>query len=87
MPVHYESSDMQNNRDGNDLVTSVEVAACLGIHRVNAAALLRSGKLPANKVGNTWLVRFADLEAFAQSYVKGPGRRTNGVAADGRDTA
>ncbi len=70
---------MQNNHNGNDLVASGDVAALLGIHRVNAAALLRSGKLPAVKVGNTWVVRWADLEAFAQSYIKGPGRRTNGV--------
>ena len=58
----------------NEFVSTAEVAARLAIHRVNAAALVRSGRLPAIKVANRWLVRRDDLERFARSYRKGPGR-------------
>ena len=57
-----------------EFVATAEVAARLAIHRVNAAALVRSGRLPAVKVANRWLVRRDDLERFARSYRKGPGR-------------
>ncbi len=58
----------------NEFVSTAAVAARLAIHRVNAAALVRSGRLPAIKVANRWLVRRDDLERCAQSYRKGCGR-------------
>ena len=54
-------------------VSTSTVAQRLGIHRVNAAALVRSGKLPAVKVGRTWVIDARDLDAFAETYTKGPG--------------
>ena len=51
-----------------ELVSTSEVAIRLGVHRVAAAALVRSGRLPAIKVANCWLVRRADLEQFARTY-------------------
>ena len=58
----------------NELVSTAEVACRLGIHRVNAAMLIRNGRLPAIKVANCWLVLRDDLERFARFYRKGPGR-------------
>ena len=58
----------------NELVSTAEVASRLGIHRVNAAMLIRNGRLPAIKVANRWLVLRDDLERFARFHRKGPGR-------------
>ena len=55
------------------LVSTAAVAARLGINRVNAAALVRGGRLRAVKIANRWLVEERDLERFAETYVKGPG--------------
>ena len=69
--THYMSNQL--SVPISRLVSTNEVAKRLGIHRVNAAALVRSGRLPAVKVGKTWVVASADLERLAKNYVKGPG--------------
>ena len=58
----------------DDLVSTSEVARLLGIHRVTAAQVVRSGRLPALKVANRWLVRRSVLEEFAKTYEGRPGR-------------
>ena len=58
----------------DDLVSTSEVARVLGIHRVAAANVVRSGRLRAFKVANRWLVRRSDLERFAGTYESKPGR-------------
>ena len=57
------------------MVSTSDVARHLGIHRVNAAALVRAGRVPAVKVANRWVVEERVLERFAETYVKGPGRK------------
>ena len=67
---------MVNTREDppDDLVPTSEVARFLGIHRVTAANVVRSGRLQAFKVANRWLVRRSDLERFAETYESKPGR-------------
>lgn len=55
-------------------LSTTGVARRLGIHPVSVARLIRQGRLPAEKVGNTWVVREADLEAFARGYRARRGR-------------
>lgn len=55
-------------------LSTTGVAKRLGIHPVSVARIIREGRLPAEKVGHTWVVREADLEAFAQGYRARPGR-------------
>ena len=58
----------QDSGPVEELVSTSEIADRLGIHRVAAAALVRSGRVPSIKVANRWLVRRADLEQFARTY-------------------
>ncbi len=55
-------------------LASSEAADMLGIHRMAIQKLLREGKLPAEKIANRWLLRRADVEEFAKTYVSKVGR-------------
>ncbi len=55
-------------------LASSEAADILGIHHMAIQKLLREGKLPAEKIANRWLLRRADVEAFAKTYVPKVGR-------------
>ena len=61
------------------VLTLNEAAELLGVHYMTAYRYVRLGLLPAIKVGGTWQVTTADLEAYqAQSsvgVVRGGGRR------------
>ena len=55
-------------------LASSEAAAMLGIHPMAIQKLIREGKLPAEKIANRWLLRRADVEEFAKTYVPKIGR-------------
>ena len=55
-------------------LASSEAAGMLGIHPMAIQKLLREGKLPAEKIANRWLLRRADVEEFAKTYVPKVGR-------------
>ena len=55
-------------------LASSEAADILGIHHMAIQKLLREGKLPAEKIANRWLLRRADVEEFAKTYVPKVGR-------------
>ena len=55
-------------------LASSEAAEMLGIHHMAIQRLLRDGKLPAMKIANRWLLRRADVEEFAKTYVPKIGR-------------
>ncbi|HLU43332.1 MAG TPA: helix-turn-helix domain-containing protein, partial [Microthrixaceae bacterium] len=42
-----------------------QVAQRLGVHYMTAYRYVRTGRLPARREGNVWLVEGADLAAFA----------------------
>lgn len=44
--------------------STVEIAAMFGISQVAVRQAIRRGKLPARKIGNSWLVRIADARAL-----------------------
>ena len=51
--------------------TTVEAAKALGVHRTRIWQLVKSGELPAVKVGRDWLISAATLADFKR---KPPGR-------------
>ncbi len=55
-------------------LASSDAAEMLGIHHMAIQRLLRDGKLPAVKIANRWLLRRADVEEFAKTYVPKIGR-------------
>ena len=52
-----------------------EVSRRLSIHIESARRLARQGKLPAQRLGNKWLVHKDELEEFARQYNPSRGRR------------
>ena len=55
-------------------VTSAEAAAILGINAKSAGFLAHTGKIPAVKMANRWLIPRAFLEEFAKTYTGRRGR-------------
>jgi excisionase family DNA binding protein len=52
-------------------LTAVQVADQLGISKSRVIALIRAGRLPAQKIGVQWLINRADLHKVR---VRKPGR-------------
>ena len=46
----------------------VEAAKVLGVHWETVKRLCREGRIPAEKVHNTWLIHKDKLEQFAATY-------------------
>jgi excisionase family DNA binding protein len=44
------------------------------LSRIRVRVLVRSGELPAEKVGRDWLIRRSVVERFARKERRGPGR-------------
>lgn len=44
------------------LISTKEAAERLGVHRSRVLVLIKSGRLPARRVGTTWVIDEADLE-------------------------
>ena len=55
-------------------VSSLEAAKVLAIPPMAIQKLLKAGKLRGEKIVNRWLIRRADLEEFAKTYVPKVGR-------------
>lgn len=66
-----------------DLIGTAEAARRLGLSEYGGPSLvarwIRDGRLPAIKVGNTWLIRPADLDRLER---RGPGRPPRGASQD-----
>lgn len=54
-----------------DLISSKEAAEKLGVSLRRVQALITSGKLPARKIGNSYVVKEKDLELVKE---RPPGR-------------
>nr|AJG38136.1 MerR-SF superfamily helix-turn-helix DNA-binding domain-containing protein [bacterium enrichment culture clone fosmid MGS-K1] len=52
----------------DNYVGSSEVASILGIHHFAVQRLLRSGRIPSEKIANRWLIPRAAVEEFAKTY-------------------
>lgn len=55
-----------------DLLTAAQVAALSGCHRVTVAQACQHGRLPATKLGKTWLIERQDAEAAIAAGVIKP---------------
>ena len=55
----------------NDIISTNEAAKELGITTIRVRALIRDGRLPAQKIGRDWIIRRVDLD-FVR--VRKPGR-------------
>ena len=53
----------------DQFVSSSEAAQLLGAAHVIVSKLCQSGRLPAVKIANRWLIRKDVLEEFAKTYV------------------
>ena len=51
-----------------------EVAKLLDIHHMSVCRIIRSGRLPAQMIGRSWVVQEEDLEELKRSYVGRKGR-------------
>ena len=56
------------------LLSTRDAATRLGITTRRVVALIRAGRLPALRVGRTWVIREADLELVKE---RRPGRPSN----------
>jgi len=52
----------------DNYLDAVEAAAILGVHWEAVKRLCREGRIPAEKVHNTWLIHKEKLEQFAATY-------------------
>ena len=67
----------------NDYLTVVEAAEALAVHPGTVKRLCREGKLPAEKVHNTWLIMADVVHSFGERYQGRRGRPpTNGVGRE-----
>ena len=57
-----------------EYISSSEATRVLGIHPMSIQKLFQDGKLRGEKIANRWLVRRADVEEFAKTYVPKVGR-------------
>ena len=56
------------------LCSTADVARCLGIHHMSVCRVIRRGRLPARKIGRSWVVQDEDLKELAKSYEARRGR-------------
>jgi len=71
----------------DELLTTAEVGDYLGVGRTTVGRLLQDGQLPAARVGQRWLIRRSDLEAFAPPKHHGLSGVTKAATADAQDRA
>jgi excisionase family DNA binding protein len=65
------------------LLTVAEVAAQLRVSTMTIYRLIRSGELPAVRVGRNYRVRADELEAYLEGQVVDPATLDLGGSADG----
>lgn len=65
-------------------LTTNEVAAKLGVSRRRVLALVAAGRLPAERVGNQFLILPADLAAVKERKPGRPSAPSKAKAAKGR---
>lgn len=58
----------------DDLLSTAEAAAELGIKQPRLNVLLNAGRLPARRIGKVWIIRRADLDLVRD---RPPGRPRN----------
>ncbi len=63
----------------NDKLLSVkEVAQILGVNHQRVQALISQGRLPAQKIGNSYVIKESDLELVAERKTGRPQKSNDG---------
>lgn len=71
----------------NELITVTEAAKRLGVSRSRVHALIRTGRLPATRLSNIWVIDAKDLklvENRPEGWPKGRKRGHNGAGERGK---
>jgi excisionase family DNA binding protein len=55
-----------------ELLTTQQAADKLGVHRSRVHALIKAGRLPAQKFGNVYMIRAADLKLVEERKIGRP---------------
>jgi excisionase family DNA binding protein len=55
-----------------NLISTAEAAEKLGVHITRVQVLIRAGRLPAQRIGRTYVVNEADLKLVANRKVGRP---------------
>lgn len=67
-----------------NLITTAEAATKLGVHQTRVQVLIRSGRLPAQMIGGTYILNESDLALVANRKVGRPPKpKGEGEPADG----
>jgi len=53
-------------------LSAPEAGEALGVHRTAISSMIRSGRLPAKRVGPHWKIPVRAFEAFREAYVRPP---------------
>lgn len=61
-------------KDSNDLLSTAEVAAQLGVTRQRVLELITKERLPARKVGRSYVVRSSDLSSLSRFRIGRPAK-------------
>ena len=70
----YAYAKMNNSPISQQYMTNSELARLLKVHPVTITYMARKGRLPAEKVGNRWLIPRDFAEEFAKTYIPKVGR-------------
>lgn len=70
-----------------DYVSTTQAAKRLEVSQTRVTIFIREGRLPAEKVGNVWMIHKDDLEAFSkkprfEGWPKGRLRKTEGHSSN-----
>jgi excisionase family DNA binding protein len=66
-----------------DLLTTIEAANKLGVSKPRITALIRSGRLPAKKFGNAYMINESDLKLVED---RKPGRPSKQALEQNKST-
>lgn len=48
----------------HELLSTTEAATLLGVSRVSVFNMIKTGKIPAEKVGRNYVIQYADLQPY-----------------------
>jgi excisionase family DNA binding protein len=63
------------------LLTTAEAAERLGVHRTRIHALIRDGRLPAEKMGRDYFIKESDLKLVSERKPGRPSKKASGKKA------
>ncbi len=62
---------MANKKEEIEVLTVEEVASLLKLSKITIYRLIKTGEIPAYKIGASWRVNKKDLESYIESKKKG----------------